>query len=102
MSTQAAELFDEMFKFKIGDVVRLIGADVGAGAARRYMDSENPTRFIITGLELERCHGGFQQHYHCYPVSPGGNTRTPAMRMIEPLFELAGRWETEDPKEKKA
>ena len=102
MSTQAAELFEEMFKFKIGDVVRLVGSDRDVVGTRRFLDHETPCRFVVVEQWLQRCHGGFQQSYSCRTCTPGGNTMDKPFLFVAPLLELAGRWNSEELGEKKA
>lgn len=67
-------IFDETFKFKIGQAVAFANAvakydaecDINEGIEQKYRGSSrygSPPPMYITSRWLEECHGGVQMHY---------------------------------------
>lgn len=69
---------NDVFKFKIGDVVRHrisgMAEDPPEGERTRYFSSstDRKTRFIILERILQECHGGIQRNYNCRAVGSEG------------------------------
>lgn len=97
---QLTAVFDEVFKFKIGDLVAF--AVMGARGRLEIETMEEVGRFerlgsypamMVSARQLEQCHGGVQKH--CAVTDVSGSEATVRMMWV-PEFELMAYDEAAD------
>ena len=70
-TSQVKAVFDEVFKYRIGDLVNTktileaykLALDLQTAEARRYEPAKLPYAMIVLERAMTECHGGIQMNY---------------------------------------